>query len=485
MNDYRMNKHTIPISAAKLMVILMCFFAIRSNAQITNNGDTISIKNNTLLEIKGSFDNLDNRSRKPWVHNDGILRVDSNLTAPADMMYSGTDTFIASGSGNQNIAGLTYNNFSITNGGTKTLQNDAHIKGKLIITSGSLNTGADTLRLDSAAAIQEDSANNITGQVKMQKYLKANSTYLFGNMGFDITTSGTAPGFASIVRVTGPNAIQHGNGTMGVARYFDITPEKDKHLGLSINFHYFNGELNGISQSDLALYSSEDGGITWKYAGYTTRNSSGYQVSKIGVDSLSRWTLASKSTPLPVTLTEFTANLVKSDAVLNWATASELNNNYFDIERSDDAKKWEAISRENGNGTTQETHYYKYNDANVELLNSSILYYRLKQVDYNGKSAYSQVRAIKLSGDQHTAGDIKVWYNSGDDRAYITITSGEEKDATIFVTDMQGNQIAAQKMTVNAGTTNVSLSMAGLSKAIYLISYSDTDGLKSKKIIKY
>ena len=482
MNDYKMKKYTIPLC---LLAILCCVFTHPLKAQITNNGDTIAIKNNTILVVKGNFDNIDNRSRKPWMRNDGILRVDSNWTGPTDMLYSGTDTFIASGTGNQNIAGLSYNNFSIPNGGTKTLQNDAYIKGKLIISSGSLNTGTDTLRLDSAAMIFEDSANNITGQVKMQKYLKANTSYTFGNMGFDITTSATTPGFASIVRVTGPNAIQHGNGTTGVARYFDITPENDKHLGLNINFHYFYGELNGISQNDLALYSSEDGGITWKYSGFTSRNSSGYQVSKTGVDSLSRWTLGSKSTPLPVELTVFTARLVKSDAVLDWTTASEINNNYFDIERSDDTKKWDAISRENGYGSTQDEHNYHYSDNNVDLMNTSILYYRLKQVDYNGKFTYSPIRSIKLSRDQHSAGDIKVWYNSGDDRAYLTISSSEEKEATILVTDMQGNQIAAQKISVNNGTTNVSLSMAGLSKAIYVISYSDDEGLKSKKIIKY
>ena len=485
MNDYKKYKEMILRQTFSLMTVLFSLTVLPAAAQITNKGDTISIKNNTLLEVKGNFDNIDNRSRKPWVHNDGILRVDSNWTGAADMIYSGTDTFIASGPGNQTIAGLSYYNLCIMNGGTKTLQNDASVKSKLIISNGVLNTGSDTMRMDSSAVLLEDSVNNVIGQIKMQKYLAANTNYTFGNMGFDIATSGAVPGFTSIVRVTGPGSAQHGNGTAGISRYFDITPEKDKHLGMNINFHYFSGELNGIAQNDLALYSSEDGGITWKYSGYTNRNSSGCQVTHTAVDSLSRWTLGSKSSALPVSLTVFTAKLVKSDVLLNWVTASEENNNYFDIERSGDAKNWNALSRENGYGTTQEIHYYSATDPQVDFLNEKILYYRLKQVDYNGKFAYSPIRTVKLSADEHASEDVKVWYNSDDDRAYLSINAGNSKDATVMVTDMEGKQIVIQKISVNTGITNVSLNMNGLSKAIYVITYTDDEGMVSKKIVKY
>lgn len=87
---------------------------------------------------------------------------------------------------------------------------------------------------------------------------------------------------------------------------------------------------------------------------------------------------------LPVELTSFTADLVNdNDVILNWRTESEINNDYFLIERSIDGSNWEEISTVDGNGTTQETQFYSEYDYDLRV--SGVYYYRLTQYDYDGK----------------------------------------------------------------------------------------------------
>lgn len=94
----------------------------------------------------------------------------------------------------------------------------------------------------------------------------------------------------------------------------------------------------------------------------------------------------------PITLSAFDAELTTSDFVqLTWSTASEINNDYFTIERSADGERYEAIGDIQGSGTTNVARSYSYEDR-MPLAGRS--YYRLKQTDYDGTFTYSPVVAI-------------------------------------------------------------------------------------------
>jgi subtilisin-like proprotein convertase family protein len=105
--------------------------------------------------------------------------------------------------------------------------------------------------------------------------------------------------------------------------------------------------------------------------------------------------------PLPIELLSFEANLSnsKNSTDLNWATASELDNDFFTIEKSSDLENWETITMVDGAGFSVETINYTANDNN--LLNG-INYYRLKQTDYNGFFTYSEIRAVKNNSNNIT-----------------------------------------------------------------------------------
>ena len=96
---------------------------------------------------------------------------------------------------------------------------------------------------------------------------------------------------------------------------------------------------------------------------------------------------------VPVELKNFRAELVERDAHLNWSTATETNNQGFEIERASSNQEWQSIGFVEGNGTTTETQYYSFTD---ESLQSWKYQYRLKQIDFDGSFEYSNIIEVEV-----------------------------------------------------------------------------------------
>lgn len=100
---------------------------------------------------------------------------------------------------------------------------------------------------------------------------------------------------------------------------------------------------------------------------------------------------------LPVELVAFKVERKGDRAMLSWATATEINNDYFEVQRSTDGRAWETIGMVNGAGTTTVTQTYEYTDENPYL---GVNYYRLEQFDLDGSSEYSDVRKVNFDDGQ-------------------------------------------------------------------------------------
>lgn len=96
---------------------------------------------------------------------------------------------------------------------------------------------------------------------------------------------------------------------------------------------------------------------------------------------------------LPVKLTSFTANTENSLVHLNWETAVEENNDYFEVQRSVNAKNFETIGKVNGNSSTLTSHLYHFTDIDAQ---NGVNYYRLKQVDYDKKQEFSRIISVSV-----------------------------------------------------------------------------------------
>jgi len=111
--------------------------------------------------------------------------------------------------------------------------------------------------------------------------------------------------------------------------------------------------------------------------------------------SFSDWTISDGNNTLPVTLTNFTGKRTENANQLSWTTASEINNNGFELQRSTNGETFETIAFVKGNGTTNEKQQYSFTD----LYNSNA-YYRLKQVDFDGKFEYSKSIYLAVDGSE-------------------------------------------------------------------------------------
>jgi len=134
--------------------------------------------------------------------------------------------------------------------------------------------------------------------------------------------------------------------------------------------------------------------------GTTGSATSGTLITSAPITSFSPITLGSSTTanPLPVELISFTAQVLNENVKLNWITASELNNDFFTVQRSADGMEFESIMEIKGVGTTSASSSYEYTDVTPI---QNISYYRLKQTDFDMKSSYSKVLVVNvlLSGE--------------------------------------------------------------------------------------
>lgn len=101
--------------------------------------------------------------------------------------------------------------------------------------------------------------------------------------------------------------------------------------------------------------------------------------------------------PLPVAMLFFTADTENGTVLLKWATASELNFDFFSVERSDDGLAFAEIGRVQGHGTTSSRNDYSFLDTSATI---GRLYYRIKTVDFDGYSEYFNIASIDFQGKE-------------------------------------------------------------------------------------
>ncbi|MFK7906075.1 MAG: hypothetical protein AB8B69_13160, partial [Chitinophagales bacterium] len=125
---------------------------------------------------------------------------------------------------------------------------------------------------------------------------------------------------------------------------------------------------------------------------------------------------------LPIELLQFDAYLDKhQNAQLTWITTSEINNSHFEVQRSSNGKDFEAIGKMTGKGTSSEIHSYRFEDYNLPTYTSTV-YFRLKQMDFNGQFTFSKVIALSLQNED----TAKVWYNAAQNSfEVVTVEVGE------------------------------------------------------------
>jgi hypothetical protein len=176
--------------------------------------------------------------------------------------------------------------------------------------------------------------------------------------------------------------------------------------------------------------------------------------------------------PLPVSLTAFTAIKKGSTSLLNWNTATEANNLGFDIERSADSRSFSKIGMvysKAANGNSHESLNYDYTDVAPM---TGINYYRLRQVDRDGKSVYSKIEQVTFGAGT----GIRIYPNP----ATRTVNVEAPEGSQVVVYNIIGQRIEVP--VTGSGTVRV-LNVSGLSSGNYTIQVLDhVSGMSSHKL---
>jgi hypothetical protein len=174
---------------------------------------------------------------------------------------------------------------------------------------------------------------------------------------------------------------------------------------------------------------------------------------------------------LPVTLTDFKAQYQgNGKAILEWRTASEQNNDRFEIQRSVDGQNFNAIGTVAGSGTTSHTLTYAYTDQGVDALNADIVYYRLRQVDIDGKSELSQV--VMVRPKIQNGADVRVWPNPSEGRFQVQLKNAPSGPVKATIYSASGKVI---KTTTFRNVTS-EIDLSGQSAGTYFIRLEDNKG---------
>jgi hypothetical protein len=169
------------------------------------------------------------------------------------------------------------------------------------------------------------------------------------------------------------------------------------------------------------------------YAGGTLFDASG---NAITLDDL-LFTVTTDALVLPVELTKFNAFQKDRNVELQWETASEYDNEGFEIERSTDGKEWENIGFVSGYGTTYTTQRYHFTDENPA---NGTNFYRLKQLDFDGRSEYSSVENV-IFENNNGIDNIQIFPNPVSAGNSVNLNSSAELLEVITLIDPMGRVV--------------------------------------------
>ncbi|MDX5423329.1 MAG: T9SS type A sorting domain-containing protein [Hymenobacteraceae bacterium] len=206
-----------------------------------------------------------------------------------------------------------------------------------------------------------------------------------------------------------------------------------------------------------------------------TRNNEGQQ--GIAIHNL-YWRKAQMMSVLPVELAYFSGQSQSGSAKLSWATAMELDNDRFVVERSQDGKAFSRIGEVKGSGNSSIVLKYSFTDTNPA---AGTNYYRLRQVDFDGKEAFSKVVALEFSRQTGAAGAslAKVYPTLASDKVSISLASAGR--VTINVLDATGKAVAEM-----AGVTDreLELPVQSLKSGVYFVSVTDGQSRETLRFVK-
>ena len=226
-------------------------------------------------------------------------------------------------------------------------------------------------------------------------------------------------------------------------------------------------DLENLSDLSTAHY---DGTTDWDTANFANMNinTTDNYIEGDYTGSYSPFTLGSKSSsnnPLPITLIEFSAIVDGLGVKLNWTTSTEINNDYFTIERSSNGVDFEGhvLSTIDGAGNSTINKHYQIYDENPL---SGTSYYRLKQTDFDGNFEYFAPVTVTFNSGE--IGLITIRTNPFYNTATIRFNAEKNDMTTLMIYNAFGQMIMGELLKTHEGINDVTIDLNGYSKGVYV-----------------
>ena len=451
---------------------------LRSETLICND---FTINNNPCLVLDG---------------NDLNIQGDWNNSVDADFQFGSATVRFNGPTGDQTISPtnekITFANLIVNKPAGKLILNDTvEVSSQLQLISNNLQLGDELLIVsnNSASAISGSSSSFIeaegAGGVRWSVTSGIKYHFPIGDTGGTYTPfefeaaslTGTDPQLN--LSITGSRHPEVDDSRAHLDRYWTFEPQNITSATFDITIHYDDADVIG-DENDLVPIKFNVDADTSDFSNYTldvANNTILWQ----GLTSFSEG--SGGTTPdvvTPVELLSFTGVAEDRLVILNWVTATEINNDRFEVQWSDDAVSFIHIGEVAGNGTTQEDQYYSFIDR--EAL-TGVNYYRLRQVDYDGQYEYSPIISVQVEELQEKA-SFKLYPNPVTDGRFNLDMTGFREGETVQlnIVNLSGNTIRQYEVRAGEGVQEIELPQ-DTPQGVYSILYQFRGRIESDRLM--
>lgn len=338
----------------------------------------------------------------------------------------------------------------VITGGTTTTQPGEAIDGTSLYTAPATNGNSKT-DLYTPILVIPNSTLTINFDYRLTQNLSANATRTI-EVGL-VNLSGVLVSVNTVVMVAGANTnIQHYNHT-----FTSVTPGNYR-VVFRLSGANGNGNvrivLDNIAISVASLYN-------------TSGNCEFTPIAEI---------------TLPVLLKSFTAQLINNKVDLKWITSTEINASHFVIERSYNGSDFSDIATVFAFGNTTEEKNYQFAD-NSFASDKVVVYYRLRQVDLDGKEDFSSIRTIRMAKQNLNTISIVTFPNPVSNEVSITIPNNWQGKKVVYELVNANGQIV-RKTEAASGSQTESVNVSSLSRGFYMVKVSCNGETAQQKIVK-
>ena len=481
-----------------LVFMLMSYVGF-SQTGIRNNGAKITICSRTLISIIGSnadYTNTTLAGEHGRIDLSGEFYIDGdweNNATGGDLLGSTNGSVIFDGNTAQYIGGSRITNFvNVKLNENVEIGISISIATNLDLSDGSLILGDNDIELASNATITDYSIDKyiITGgDGSLVQNITAGGPSVTYPVGTDSSylpviieqAAGASSGkfYVRIIKGVWDNGTSGSDISKTSNQCVDKTCLVESTVGsidltLTMQWNAVD-EKNGFDRGNCYISHHKNG--KWDITNLESASGTGpYSVSRSGITSLSPFAVSGENNggALPIHLLEFTATANNNNAILNWTTASEINNAGFEIMRSLNGVDFLKIGFVQGSGNSNEIKNYKFVDESPNGNNGGVIYYKLKQIDFDGKFVFSNIQYLVFNGSMNN--EIIIWPNPSSGN--LNINCGDLKINMIRIIDISGKTVFIKE---NDIFKNIDINF--LSKGLYLIELSDGQAIYRKKFL--